>query len=190
MKSTFLFCTRLITFISEIPLLFLLIVSFYYTDKVEGLFGLWPLIVSLIGFMVFILLFFVRFITISYEEIRMVGLFSSKDSTDIDAGKTIRIYLKKNGRIIVELWGIDKKPAFDWIDSSEVSTEETRLFREKAIGGKRSVSRALRFFGVPCDDIERLFSSEPFTGEYENIRAYSEISEEQRLIGITVLTTL
>ena len=52
MKSTFLFCTRLITFISEIPLLFLLIVSFYYTDKVKGLLGLWPLIVALIGFMI------------------------------------------------------------------------------------------------------------------------------------------
>ena len=61
MKSTFLFCTKLRMFLSEIPLLVLLIAAIIYTDKVKGLLGLWPLIIIVAAFMIFIVLFFFRF---------------------------------------------------------------------------------------------------------------------------------
>ena len=190
MKSTFLFCAKLRNFLSEIPLLILLILSIKYNGMVDNLLGLWPLIILLSGFMIFIIVFFCRFISISNEEVRMLGVFSSKEIREITEGKTLKLIQKKGKRIYVELWGIDKKPEFDWIDKNEESEIETNLFREKAVGGIGSIKKVLRFFGISKDEINLFFNTDSFEKEYENIYVSSSLEAGERHICIKFLTTL
>ena len=184
------FCTKLRMFISAVPVVFLLILAIKYTGKVDNLFGLWPLIIVLCAFLIFIFIFLIRFISISNEEIRMLCVFSSKDSHEISEGKTLKFTLKKKHRINIELIGKDKKPDFDWIDKSDNSQIEITMFREKAIGGERSIKRVLKYFGIPKDETSIFFNSQPAEKEYENVCVSSYIEDKERIVSIRILTTL
>ena len=190
MKSTFLFCTKLRMFLSEIPLLVLLIAAIIYTDKVKGLLGLWPLIIIVAAFMIFIVLFFFRFISISYEEIRIFGLFSSKDSREINEGKTVKLVIRNRRYLSVELWGIDKRPEFNWISEKEENDTESCLFRERAVGGEGAVKRVLSYFSVPKEDFKDIFTEEHFEKAYGQVAVYSSIVNEKRQVSVKILTTL
>ena len=190
MKSVFIFCTKLRMLISAVPVVLSLILSIKYTDKVDNLFGLWPLIIVLSAFLIFIFVFLLRFISISNEEIRMLGVFPSKDSHEINEGKTLKFTLKKKHRINVELTGKDKKPDFDWIDKNDNSEIEITMFREKAIGGERCIKRVLNFFGIPKDEAIVFFNSQPTEKEYENVYVKSYFEDKERIVSIKILTTL
>ena len=190
MKSTFLFCTKLKMFLSEIPLLIMLIISISYTNKVESLLGLWPLIIVISAFMIFIVIFFFRVITISNEEIRIHGVYSSKDSREIDEGKTLSFILKKKRIISVELWGIDKAPDFDWMDKNTVIDRESCLFKEKAVGGESSVKRVLEFFSIPDSDVDLFFGEGDYDKKYTNFHVSSTKENGERRVDIRFLKTL
>jgi hypothetical protein len=120
----------------------------------------------------------------------MIGVYSSKDSREINAGKTLKLILKKGRRLDTELWGIDEKPNFDWIDKSTKSEEETNLFRERAVGSEKSIKRVLSFFGVPKSDFDLIFAKDPYEKQYENVFVRSELSDKDRVVSIKILTTL
>ncbi len=175
-------------FLSEIPLALLLTISIIYNDSVKGLLRLWPLIIALCGLMIFIFLYFFRMISISYEEIRAIGVFSSKDSVSIEKDKTVVLTQRSKSRLKVELFGVDEKPGFDWIKDEE--PREINLFNEKAVGGKGSIIRVLLFFGVTAEDAEAIFENEVFEKEYELVKVSSEIVNNERKVNIRLLQTV
>ena len=120
----------------------------------------------------------------------MLGVFSSKDSHEINEGKTIKFTFMKKHYIRVELWGIDKMPEFDWVDKNALNNVEITLFRERAVGCAGSVKRVLKHFGVDKNEIDLFFDEQPFEKEHENILVYSSFNDKERSISIKFLTTL
>ncbi len=191
-KKKYLFCTKLRMFLSEIPLAFLLSLCIIYNNEVGGLLKLWPLIIADSAFMIFIVLYFFRAISISTEEIRAIGLFSSKDCRTVEKDKTIVFTIRSRHRLRVELFGKDMRPAFDWLknENEEEVPKEVNLFSEKAVGGKASVTKMLKFFGTPEEDIERIFAEETFEKDYDTVRISSEIVNEEKKVKIRFLKTV
>ena len=89
MKNTFLFCSRLRVYWCEIPIVGILLLCIKYNDYSEGLYKLYLLMAFSALASIFILIYFFRAIKLSFEEIRYIGLFSSRDSAIITEGKTI-----------------------------------------------------------------------------------------------------
>ena len=187
MKKLFLFCTKLRMFISEIPVVFLLVIAIKYNGEVKSPLGLIPLIVLLSCIAVFIVVFLFRFILISKKEIRIIGLFSSKDSCKFEENK---ITVKKGHYVYLEVWGKDAAPEFEWINKNDPLEREVRLFREKYVGGAGSVKRILRFFQVPSDDLQSFLGTPTYEKKYGEVSVLSQIDEGNRQICVKFLSTL
>ena len=190
MKKLFLFCTKLRMFLSEIPIVFLFIVSLNYTGKMESAVGLLPLIILLGGLFIFILIFLFRFILISKQEIKINGVFSSKDRCKLNEGRTLKLILKKGHYVYVEVWGVDVAPEFEWINKNDPIERDVRLFREKYVGAIGSIKRILRFFEVPAEDIVGLLNFDLTEKCYEKIDVKSQTEDGNKEILIKILSTL
>ena len=79
MKKLFLFSTKLYNFWTVLPLAVLLAVSIHLNGNATGLMKLYPLIILSAAGIVFVILFFLRGIVLSYDDARCVGIFSKKD---------------------------------------------------------------------------------------------------------------
>ncbi len=188
-KTKYLFCTKMRMFLSEIPLAVLLAFAIRYNGSNEGPFKLWPLIIAVSGFMIFIAVYFFRAISISEEEIRAIGRFSSRYCCTINKGKTLIFTLRKKRKLRVELFGIDERPAFDWVKEDEEPVE-INLFSERAIGSRRSVEKMLAFFGVDRDDFEAIFLNESFEKDYDLVKVTTEIVNEEKKVKLKFLKTV
>ena len=183
MKSLFLFSTRLRYFLTEIPPLLLLIISIKYNFKVDSTIKLYPLITVIIGVVVFIFLYFFRGVKINFEEIKCVGLFSTRESAVINAGKTLHISILPKQKIRVELYGEnDDYKTYAWLKNEDGA--EINLFRSKALGGIGTVRKILSYFGAECEDIEKAFTDEVFSADYEKIILTSETIDEKKTFKI------
>ncbi len=183
MKSVFLFCTRLRYFFTEIPLIFLLVIAIKYNPDVEAMMKLYPLIIALSGVVVFIALYFFRAIKINFEEIKCIGLFSSREKAIINKGRTLHITILKKRKIRLELYGEnDDFETYAWLKSEDVT--EINLFRAKALGSEGKVHRILSYFGAESDDIEKAFLIENFTVDYEKVTLTSEKNEQEKTFKI------
>ena len=190
MKGVFLFCSRLRVYWCEIPLAFLLTVCFIFNSKVDTLFRLYPLITVTIASMIFIFIYFFRMIRISYDEIRYIGRFSSRDAAVIVEGVVLSLELCERGKIRLSLIGNEGTlPGFDWIKSTGDAPKDISLFRGRAIGGAAAIGRVLRFFGAGKDESER-FLKEDFERTYENVTVTSCVENEKRKIKIRMNKTV
>ena len=152
MKSIFLFCTKLRFYLTELPVIILLAIALRCNESSTEPLKLYPLITVLSLAIVFIAVYFFRAITLTHEEIRYHGLFSSKDSALITKDKTLRITVLGKRRLRLELFGdAGESPAFEWMRQEDVVHREICLFRGKAIGGMGTVSRILRNFGMESE---------------------------------------
>lgn len=191
MKFVFLFCTKLRVYLTELPVILLLAIAIHYNDGSDELFKLYPLQIFLGLVILFILVYFFRAITITYDEIRYHGLFSSRDSAVINKDKTLIITMKPARRLTVELFGNDGKlPALDWLKDSEAPPVDIFLFRGKAVGGKRTVSSVLKYFGVPAEDISEVFSKDGYTREYDDVILDVEKKEDICIFKIKMKETV
>ena len=183
MKSIFLFGTRLRMFICEIPAIFLLCVSIYFNDSVDTSLKLYPLIVVLCGAIIFMLVFLMRGISISFEGVRSVGLFSSRDSVMIKKGRKLVITLKRRKKMYVEVYGVDDAPGFDWMRKDDVEPREANLYRDRTVGGRRQILRVLSYFGIERDLGDKIVASDTYTDTYE----YFDLSKS-RTEGVDTYT--
>ena len=179
-------------YLTEIPIIILFTITLHYNKYSEELTKFYPLLIFLGLVMLFILVYFFRAISISFEEIRYLGLYSSRDHAEINEGKELILTLLGKKRIKVELFGNDgKPPELSWIKDNENYTPvDIYLFRGKAIGGKRKLKSVLKYFGVDESDIETVFKSESFSGEYEYVSLNSEINEEKTVIKLKIKETI
>ena len=177
MKSIYLFCTRILAFWVEIPLIIILIVSIMYNGYVEGFPQLYPLIIASAAAIIFFIIYFFRVIQISYAEIRYIGKFTSRDSAMIVEGRTLALTLERLGRVTVELKGYDGPSELN-LELDEEGDCEYTLFRGHCFGGKGSNKRVLSYFGVERADMEALLSGEFCEKEYELVSASSGRNSE------------
>lgn len=177
-------------FLGVIPLGILLTVSIIYNDRVDGFLKLWPLICALSLFILFIFVYFFRAVSISTEEVRAIGLFSSKEIATVKRGRRLVFTIRSKKRLRVELFGKEDKPAFDWMKKGDYGENEIRLFSEKAVGSERSIKRILAYLQVPCEDFKGIFSEDTFEKEYRDIKIYTETEAEEKKISILFLCTI
>ncbi len=178
MKKIHFFCTRLRYFWTEIPLIALLVIAIYYNQFANsdpetgnvGIFKLYPLIIISAAAVVFVFLFLFRMVSLSYQEIHDVGIFSNKDSAAIEEGRFLLLTRKKRRRTQISLHCVDDDPALPWA-KREAGEEPliVRLFKGSLVGVKRPCRRVLKYYGVDAEDIAQILSEVGFERDYENV---------------------
>ncbi|MBE6533283.1 MAG: hypothetical protein E7676_07335 [Ruminococcaceae bacterium] len=189
MKKTFLFCTKIWFYLTELAPTVLLLIAINYNDDMDGGFRLYPLIAFSVACIIFIFLYFFRMVIISKEEIRTAGLFSSRDSAVVEKDTTLKITLGAHRRIDVELFGKRKAPDFTW-SKQDITDEQIRLFHEKAVGGEIAVKRILTYFGVSIADVKSLLSSNTHECSYNYFNAEAKAYENKRVISLHFTKTV
>lgn len=185
MKKAYLLCIRLWVLWVEAPLAFLLYVAIRHNENVPGLLKLYPLMIIDVAAMMFALVFFFRLISVSYAEIKYIGLFTSRDSAIINAGKRLIITVERLGRVRFVLMGHDEMAGFDWLKpEDEDERAEIALFRGKAYGGKGAVKRILRTYGVKSADLDKILGEGGFERSYTNVTVRTRELEEAHEVEI------
>ena len=192
MRKKYLFCTKMRVYLIEIPIVIFFIIACYYNQYSEELAKLYPLLIFLGAAFLFILVYFFRVITLSFEEVRYHGFYSSRDHAEINEGKELIFTLEKGRRLRIELFGNDgKAPELDWINADgDYKPLDIFLFRGKAISGKRKLVSILKYFGVDEADAVALFEKESFEGDYELVSLTSEVQEEKTVIKLKIKETV
>ena len=190
MKKTFLFCTKIWFYLCEIPPVILLIVSIIYNNDSDGLVKLYPLIVFSIAAIILIFLYFFRMIIITTDEIKCVGTFASKDSAMINKDRALIFTLTNNGKLTVRLFGNSDAPSFNWSKGDEFKHSEIDLFREKAIGGNRAISKVLSFFDVPKEDISLMLSQNEYKKDYESYSLTKSTDDDKTTVSLRFTRTI
>lgn len=192
MKKKYLFCTRMRVYLTEIPIIILFSIACYYNQYSEELTKLYPLLIFLGAAFLFILVYFFRVISLSFEEVKYHGFYSSKDHADINEGKELIFTLEKGRKLRIELFGNDgKAPELDWINSDgDYKPLDIFLFRGKALCGKKRFISILKYFGVDEEDAIALFEKESFSGEYEYVSLTSNVSKEKTVVKLKMKETV
>ena len=191
MKSIYLLSTKLWVYLTELPILILLWVTISTNHLSEDVFGYYPLIIFLSLAVIFIMVYFFRMISISTDEIRYHGLFSSRDSAFIKENRTLLIKLSPGRNVKLELHGdAGVEPPFDWMRSEDAIHREICLFRGKVNGGASTAKRILKFFSLPEDKLDDAVL-DGFCYEDDAIRveacAKNEITEIALRFKITIV---
>lgn len=184
MKKLYTFCSKIAVYWIELPLAILLTLAIIFNGSSKALLKLYPLIVLCSMAIIFVFIFFFRLIQLGWDEIRYIGLFSSRDRAVITEGKKLDLLLVGKSAIKVTLIGNDGKPAaFDWVKDSE-PLRDICLFRGKMLGGKRTATRILKFYGADEATIRCLFVDIGYAADLENVTVSSYDDDGNLCISI------
>ena len=157
MKKIFLFSTRLRVYWVLLPIAALFTACVFYNQYSDELLRLYPLMAVLIAGAAFILVYFFQGIKLGYDEIRYIGLFSSRDSSVITKGKKLIMREIKRGKLEITLFGNDGVlPELDWVRSVGDAPRDISLFRGITFGGSKTFMKVITFFGISREDGIRL----------------------------------
>lgn len=184
MRNIFLFSTRSRVFLTEIPLVYLLIISILNNNNVDVLTKLYPLIIATSLLMIFIPIFFFRGVKISYDEVRDVGLFSEKNHCLINDENTLVMTVLPKNRIKIELFGCSNDTVtYQWLKDEE--PRDINLFRARANGNEKTVMKILRYFDISDADIQSALDNTDFSSDYNNLRFIVKVTNELKEYHIT-----
>jgi len=174
----------------ELPPIALLIPAIIYNGTSDGLMKLYPLIIALSATVIFLALYIYKAVSISFEEIRCVGVFSSKEKAVIKQDRALVITLLKKNRIRLELFGKnnDGETSYAWLKDDEPC--EINLFREKINGSAKRAKKILRYFGVEEEQIEGIFDKNDAEFITEDINLSSVTKDGLKSIKIYFNKTL
>lgn len=190
MKKIFLFSTKLTYYWVVVPFIALFVICLIYNDGVDHYLKLYPLMVLSIFAIVLALVYYFRGILISYEEIKQIGRFSSRDTAIINKGKTLILYRENHSRVRVILFGNDGiKPELSWMKSTQDAPKDISLFRSHTFGGNRTIKRVLRYFGAPDAELDTYFR-EDCERKYTNVTVTSRLENDVRKIYIKMDRTV
>ena len=156
------------------PLVALLIWAIYANQYSEDTLGLYPLIIMLIGGMIFSVLYFLRLVYISNAEVRDIGVFTARDSVILNAGKTIKLIRMKWGKVALQVIGHEEAVGFDWLKPEE-RTRDIVLYRAVVYGGLGLIKSVLKFYGTEAAALENL---DEIDYENENIKVSTSVNDE------------
>lgn len=174
----------------SIPPAIALIASIILNDLVKAPGGLYPLIVFSSLLILFTFVFFFRVVLLSKEEIKMIGPFSSKDSSVINEGKTLIITRRSAGRISLDLYGNNGVNAdLDWL--RDVHTiRDIYLFKSNVVGGAGAIKSILLFFGISKEDADSLVSAREAYKEYPDYTVSVSSPDEKQELRIKFTNTI
>ena len=190
MKKTYLFCTEWWMYLSELGPLCLLLLCIHFNSKLDTPERLYPLMAFCVLCIAFIFVFLFRLISISNEEIRSIGPFTSMESASIEEGRSLIFVLKKGKRVAVLLEGKSDLPGFSWMRGGEYDSCEINLYRERIVNGMGGVKRVLKHFGVVEEDILSVFRSDKFYKEYDGFTLMAELKDNERRIALSFTKTI
>ena len=190
MKNLYFLGTKLWVYLTEIPVVIILAVAIALNKYSEDIFKFYPLIIFLALAVGFIFVYFFRLISVSTEEIRFHGLFSSRDHAFITKGKTLYAILRRGRGMRLELYGdAGEVPAFDWMKATDVNHRDICFFRGNTSGGKKSLQRLAKFFFLPEDKLEDLLT-DGFAFEDEKVKISTELKDENTILKINFKITI
>ena len=189
MKKTDLFCTEWWMYLSELGPLCLLLLCIHFNGKLDTPEKLYPLIAFCVLCMTFIFVFLFRLISISKEEIRSIGPFTSMTTAKIEEGRSLTFVLKKGKRTAVLLEGKSDLPGFSWMRGGEYDSCEINLYRERATCKIGGIKRVLKHFGVSEYDCVSVFKSDSYFKEYDSYTLSSEMKDGERRIKLSFIKT-
>ena len=180
MKSVFLFCTKPWIYLLELPVMIIFSIVVALNDQSTDLLKYYPLIIVLALFIIFFAVYFFRVISVSFDELRYHGLFSSKDQAFIKEKRTLVISLYPKHTLHLELYGdAAEEPAFEWMSAEDVMHREVCVFRGKAIGGKSTAKKLVEYFvsdsAENCLDDGYIFDDDCITVTTETKNEIKEI---------------
>lgn len=203
MKSIHFFCTKLRYFWTEIPLVAMLVISIYFNNAAKnaadqtawdamGVFKLYPFIIVCAAAVIFVLLYFFRMVSLSFQQVKDIGLFGDKDDATVEEGRYLLLTKKKGHTTELSLHCIDTEPALAW--AKREPNEEplvVRLFHSKLVGYRRPCRRILKYYGCSSADIEQVFACNGFAREYEKVGISSYVNEcGEKTIRIDIRVTV
>jgi hypothetical protein len=186
MKKLFLFSTKIYHFWTLIPLVVLLVASIMLNENVDSIMKLYPLIILSSAGIIFILLFFIRGIVLSYDDARCVGLFSKKDYARYSTDYYLQVTTLKRGRLLIEVFGFIEEGGigYDWYATDEKA--EINLLRARANGNLNTLKRILTYYGLDDLEAKAALSAESYNSEVIDAFIHSELLENKsRRIKIT-----
>ena len=176
-------------FLTELPIMALLVVCWRFNDKVDNLLGLYPLMIALMALIIYLAFYFFRLIEVSWEEIRDIGLFTRRDDAVISDGTALTILIGKRGRMSLALLDAKCTSPYDWVKPTD-KPHELAMYRGSAVGGAKAAKRILKYFGVSDADVEAVISGSAFKAEYKYSTVSAEDGNEGREIRIDITATL
>lgn len=186
MRHKLLFGTKLRFYLTEIPLIYLFLITKKYNAQSDGLLRLYPLMVVTVGAMLFILLYYLRGVILYADEIRDLGLFSERNRVLCEEGQTLTLTLLPRRKIRVELYGENREGEGLSLLGERDRPKVINLYRGRALGSVRTVRSILTFYGVPTEAADALVRD----GKgYEDtcVRAESTVENERRVFRLTFL---
>lgn len=185
MKKLFIFSTKLYYYLTLIPLALLLAATIYANSNATGLMKLYPLIILTAGAIVFVILFFLRGIMLTYDDARCVGPFSRKDHASFKKDYSLVITELRRGRLLVEVYGFVDEGGigYDWYDVTDVA--EINLLRARTNGGRRTIKRILQYYGFDPEDVENALTANEYSAEARDASLLSSVSEGSLKVRIT-----
>ena len=146
MKKLLFLSTKLRMFWVMVPPIVMLIPVIRFNDGVKTLMKLYPLMVALVGLILFFAVYLFRAVSISKKEIKCIGVFSSKEMAKIEPGRTLVITVPKKRRIKIEIFGMndDSESSYAWLKNDEPC--EINLFRATVGGGIKTAEKIVRYF--------------------------------------------
>ena len=182
--------TILLPIFISIPPAIVLIASIMLNGLVKAPGGLYPLIVASGLIIAFTFVFFFRVVTLATDEIKMIGPFSSKDSSVINEGKTLIITRRSAGRISIDLYGNNGVNAdLDWLRDVR-TVRDIYLFKSNVVGGAGAIQRILLLFGISEEDAEILISSKEIYKEFPDYIVSVSCPEGNQEIRIKFTNTI
>ena len=174
----------------SIPAIIVLIASIVLNHLVNSPVRLYPLMIFSGLTVAFTFVYFFRVVVLTTEEIKMIGPFSSKDSSIINEGKTLIITRRSVGRISIDLYGNNGVNAdLDWL-RNERTIRDIYLFKSKVVGGTNAVKRILLFFGISEIDANELLSTNEAYKEYPEYTVSVSSVEGKQEIRIRFTITI
>jgi len=190
MKSIYLFCTKPWVYLTEIPVVALFWIAITFNKFSDHPLKFYPLIITSGFFIIFIMVYFFRMVSINNDEIRCLGVFSSKDSALITENKTLVISLHPRFKLKLELYeDASINPAFEWMKADDVMHRDVCIFRARAVGAKKSAGKILEFFTVPKEALSRA-TENGFNFENESVKVETFLENEVIKIKIHFKITI
>ena len=102
------------------------------------------------------MIFLFRAVGLAFDEVRTIGLFSSRERVMVNEGKTLTLTLLPKKKIMIELFGNEGVLAeLNWLKKNDDGTiPDINLFRAKAVGSSSTLISTLKFFGLSKEDAE------------------------------------
>ena len=191
MKRLLISSTHPLMFLTTLPLFVVLALSIIFNGYAENITKLYPLIAVSAVAIVFTFIYLIRVIVITTDEIRIVGLFSSRDRAIINKDKSLIISQRKGKRLKVILFGNDgRRPSLDWANKDDFTPININLFKEIGYGGVGTVRRILRYFEIDEDIIDNIILKEEFSAETTSYKLSKTTVDNKFEYKITFLETI